>query len=86
MYFTTLFLMFDLLIHVHTYGQSVGLVSMSVEGSHSIVFLHVSDNRKGHLVREDKAQHTQNHRRLYSFPLNLSLKFNVRFSLTFASL
>ena len=53
MYFTTLFLMFDLLIHVHTYGQSVGLVSMSVEGSHSIVFLHVSDYRKGHLVRED---------------------------------
>ena len=43
MYFTTLFLMFDLLIHVHTYGQSVGLVLRSVEGSRSVVFLHVSD-------------------------------------------
>ena len=86
MYFTTLFLMFDLLIHVHTYGQSVGLVSWSVEGSRSVVFLHVSDYRKKHLVREDKAQHTQNHTRLYTFPLNLSMKFDVRFSLTFASL
>ena len=74
MYFTTLFLMFDLLIHVHTYGQSVGLVSRSVEGSRSVVFLHVSDYRKGHLVREDKAQHTQNHTRIYTFPLNLSMK------------
>ena len=45
MYFTTLFLMFDLLIHVHTYGQSVGLISRSVEGSRSVVFLHVSDYR-----------------------------------------
>ena len=88
MYFTTLFLMFDLLIHVQTCGQSVGLVSRSVEleGSRSVVFLHVSDYRKGQLVREDKAQHTQNHTRLYTFPLNLSMKFNVRFSLTFASL
>ena len=70
------FLMFDLLIglHVHTYGQSVGLVSRSVEGSRSVVFLHVSDYRKGHLVHEDKAQHTQNHTRIYTFPLNLSMK------------
>ena len=68
MYFTTLFLMFDLLIHVHTYGQYVGLVSRSAEGSRSVVFLHVSDYRKGHLVREDKAQHTQNHTRIYTFP------------------
>ena len=86
MYFTTLFLMFDLLIHVHTYGQSVSLVSRSVEGSRSVASLHVSDYRKGHLVCEDKAQHTQNHTRLYTFPLNLSMKFNVRFSLIFASL
>ena len=84
--FLTLFLMFDLLIHMHTYRQSVGLVSGSVEGSRSVVFLHVSDCRKGHLVREDKAQHTQNHTRLYTFPQNLSMKFNVRFSLTFTSL
>ena len=79
MYFTTLFLMFNLLIHVHTYGQSVGLVSRSVEGSRS-VFLYVSDYRQGHLVREDKAQHTQNHTGLYTFRRNLSMKFNVRFS------
>ena len=45
MYFTTLFLMFNLLIHVHTYGQSVGLVLRSVEGSRSVVFLHVFDYR-----------------------------------------
>ena len=74
MYFTTLFLIFDLLIHVHTYGQSVGLVSC-VEGSRSVVFLHVSYYRKRHLVREDKDQHTQNHTRLYTFPLNLSMFF-----------
>ena len=61
MYFTILFLVFDLLIHVHTYGQSVGLVSRSVEGSRSVVFLNVSHYRKGPLVRDDKAQHTQNH-------------------------
>ena len=61
MYFTTLFLMFDLLIHVHTHGQSVGLVSWSVEGSRSVVFLHVSDYRKR--PSEDKAQHIQNHTR-----------------------
>ena len=72
MYFTTLILIFDLLIHVHTYRQSVGLVSRSVEGSRSVVFLHVSDYWKGHLVREDNAQHTQNHTRIYTFPLNLS--------------
>ena len=35
MYFTTLFLMFDLLIHVHTYEQSISLV----------FFLHVFDYR-----------------------------------------
>ena len=74
MYFTTLFLMFDLLIHVYTYGQSVGLVSRSVEGSRSVVFLHVSDYRKGQLVRGDKAQNTQNHTRIYTFPLKLSMK------------
>ena len=74
MYFTILFLMFDLLIYVHTYVQSVGLVSRSVEGSRSVAFLHVSHYRKGHLVREDKAQHTQNHTRIYTFPLNLSMK------------
>ena len=68
MSFTILFLMFDLLIHVHTYGQSVGLVSRSVEESHSVVFIHVSDYRKRHLVREDKAQHTQNYTRLSRFP------------------
>ena len=49
--------------HVHTYGQSIGLVSRSIEVSRSVVFLHVSDCRKGHLVREDKVQHTQNHTR-----------------------
>ena len=80
MYFTTLFLMFDLLIHVHTYGQSVGLVSMSVEGLRSVVFLHVSHYRKGYLVREDKAQHTQNHTRIYMFLLNLSMKCTLKIS------
>ena len=59
---------FNTRAHVRTVCRS------SLECSRSVVFLHVSHYQKGHLVREDKAQHTQNHTRIYTFPLNLSMK------------